>query len=94
MDDESSKSRFRFKSIYFVYILLFAMGVYFVIYHGPHLWNILPLLIILLCPLMHMMHHGQHGKHGDSRSEHKHDEKMDMRKDKESKDNNKHKGCH
>lgn len=87
MDDESNKSRFRFRSIYLVYLLLFGVGVYLVIYHGPHLWNILPLLIILLCPLMHIMHHGEHGKH---------DEKMGMGKDKEpkDKDNNKPKGCH
>lgn len=86
MDDENNKSRFRFRSIYWVYILLFAGGIYLVIYHGPHLWNLLPLLIILLCPFMHMMmHHRQHGKH---------DEKMDMGRDKEPKDNNKHKGCH
>ena len=92
MNDKSKKSRS--KPIYWVYILLFGVGVYLIIYHGPHFWNILPLLVILLCPLMHMMHHGRHGKHEESGSEHQHDENMDMGKDKDKKDNDKHKGCH
>ncbi len=94
MDDENNKSRFRFRSIYWIYLVLFGVGVYLFIYHGPHLWTILPLLIILLCPLMHIMHHGKHGKHEDSGNEHKHDEKTDMGKDKEPNNNNKHKGHH
>lgn len=55
-------------------------SIYLAIYHGPHLWTILPFLIFLACPLMHMMHH--HGKHKEA--------------DKSQKDkkNNNHKGCH
>ena len=84
MNDESNKPSFRFKSIYLIYVLLFAVGVYLIIYHGPHLWNILPLLFILLCPIMHMMHHKRHGKHNESKSEHEHDEN----------DNDQHKSSH
>lgn len=85
MNDQSNKSHFHFKPIYLIYILLIAVGIYLVIYHGPHLWTILPLLIFLICPLMHLLHHGRHGKHEESGSEHKQDEK---------KDDNKHGGCH
>lgn len=83
--DDQNKSRFHFKPIYLVYVLLIGLGIYLVIYHGPHLWTILPLLIFLLCPLMHLFHHGKHGKH---------DKQMDSDKSQDDKDNNKHKGCH
>ncbi len=83
MEDKNTKTRF--KPIYWIYMLLFVVGIYLVIYHGPHLWNILPLLFILLCPLMHLMHHKRHGKHKDSESEHQHNEKND---------NDKHMGNH
>jgi len=93
MDDQQNKKRFKFKPISLVYLLLFAVFVYLVIYHGPHLWTILPLFIIFLCPLMHMNHHGHggHGEHKDSDVEHRREA---MKKDLENKDNDKHKGCH
>lgn len=93
MNGYNNKSRFRFRSIYLIYLLLFGIGVYLVIYHGPHLWNILPLLIIFLCPLMHLFHHG-HGKHQDHGAERSRREEMEEGIAKEKKDKDKHMGCH
>jgi hypothetical protein len=84
IDDKNNKSKFNFKSIYFLYILLIGVGIYLIIYHGPHLWTILPLLIFLSCPLMHLFHHSRHGKHEKSEHENK----------QENKNNDKQKGCH
>lgn len=91
MDDQDHKSRSRFKPIYLLYALLIAAGMYLVIYHGPHLWTVLPLLFLLSCPLMHMMH-DHHGKHEGSEHEHNHNEKTESNKEK--KGNDTHKGCH
>ena len=59
--------------IYGLYILLIIGGIYLVVYHGPHLYTLLPLIFFLLCPLMHLFHGHHHGSV----------------KDKESKDNQK-----
>ncbi len=60
MDEKDRKPSNYFKPVYLVYILLIAIGIYLVAYHGPHLWTILPFLIFLACPVMHMMHHRKH----------------------------------
>ena len=91
MNDQNGKPHPKFKSIYLLYLLLFAVFIYFAIYHGPHLWNILPLIVIFFCPLMHIFGSRHHGRHGDSEIEYKREE---MKKDLEKKDHDKHKGCH
>ena len=36
--------------------------------HGPHILQLLPLLLIAACPLMHFFMHGRH-KHRNDRSQ-------------------------
>ncbi len=72
MNQKSNESRTYFKPIYLIYVLLIVLGIYLVLYHGPHLWTLLPLLLFLACPLMHLlMHHKHHEKQEKSESEHK-----------------------
>ena len=79
MNEKDRKPSNYFKPVYLVYILLIAIGIYLVAYHGSHLWTILPFLIFLACPVMHMMHHRKHKEVNNSQ---------------EHKDDNEHKGCH
>lgn len=73
-DGNGMQNRRRFKSVYVLYGLLILGSIYLIIYHGPHLYTILPFLFVLLCPLMHLMHGGHHGNHEESETEHKHSE--------------------
>ncbi|MBI5273744.1 MAG: DUF2933 domain-containing protein [Chlamydiales bacterium] len=49
------------RPMYLVYLLLIVGGIYLIVYHGAHLYTILPFLIVLLCLLMHLFHNKHHG---------------------------------
>lgn len=45
-------------------------GFYLVTEHRPHLYGLLPYLILLACPLMHVFMHKGHGHGGHRQSGH------------------------
>ena len=55
---------FPIKPIYGLYLLLILGGIYLVVYHGPHLYTLLPLIFFLFCPLMHLFHGHHHRSSG------------------------------
>jgi hypothetical protein len=42
-----------------------AASVYLYLYHGAHVFMLLPYLLLAACPLMHVFMHRGHHHHGD-----------------------------